>query len=153
MIRKLPLVHQGKEWAPDALRCEHRTVSKDGRITCRKIVQGENAVSPDLCRACPFTAVNCNHLRFSLLQTSPSPLIVRFNGRTELWDDEPSELHFRQAACSERILPIEHPHSCNGCSLRQPMETPAARPNPRRPAAHPGKVVPFPQQEPAVATG
>ena len=153
MIRKLPLIHQAKGSFPEVPRCEHRTVSKDGHITCRKIVQGENTVSPDLCRTCPFRSVNCSHLRFSLVQTSPSPLIVRFNGRTELWDDEPPELHFQQAACSERVLPIEHLRSCTGCSLRQPMETPAARPNPRRPAAHPGKVVPFPLQEPVVATG
>ena len=38
--------------------CEHRTVSKEGRIVCRKIVEGENTVSPNLCRNCPFMAVN-----------------------------------------------------------------------------------------------
>ena len=152
MVQELPFARRmGILKGPNP--CEHRAVSRDGRIICRKIVRGENAVSPDLCRACPFRAVNCSHLRFSLLQTSPSPLIVRFNGRTELWDDEPPEVRFQQAACSAKILPIEHPHSCTGCSLRQPIETPAAQPNPRRPAAHPGKVVPFPQREPVVATG
>ena len=152
MIQQLPFVRH-KGGLRDASPCDHRTVSKDGRITCRKIVQGENAVSPDLCRACPTRAVNCSHLRFSLLQTSPSPLIVRFNGRTELWDDEPPELRFQQAACSVRILPIEHVHTCSGCSLRQPINAPAEQANPRRPAARPGKVVPFPQREPVVATG
>ncbi|MGD2207423.1 MAG: hypothetical protein PVH17_11665, partial [Anaerolineae bacterium] len=39
--------------------CEHRTVSKEGRIVCRKIVEGEGEVSPNVCRACPARAVNC----------------------------------------------------------------------------------------------
>ena len=138
MIRNLSLV-QGPETCMGSSRCEHRTVSKDGRIVCRKIVQGENAVSPDLCRTCPFRAVNCSHLRFSLVHTSPSPLLVRFNGRTELWNDEPPEVRFRQAACSVQILPIEHPDFCSGCSLRQPIHTPAKQPADWRPAASPCK--------------
>ncbi|MFN2290294.1 MAG: hypothetical protein ACK2UC_03775, partial [Anaerolineae bacterium] len=74
--------------------CEHRSVSKDGRIMCGKIVEGDPEVSPNLCRDCPFKAVNCSHLRFSLRLSSPSPLIVRFNGRTEVWDDDPPQLSF-----------------------------------------------------------
>ncbi len=46
--------------------CEHRTVSRDGRIVCSKIVEGDHEVSPDMCHACPLKAVNCVHLRFSL---------------------------------------------------------------------------------------
>ena len=79
---------------PTTLTCEHRTVSRDGRIVCKKIVDGQAEVSPSVCRQCPSRAVNCRHLRFSLRLTSPSPLLVRFNGRTELWDDGPAELPF-----------------------------------------------------------
>ena len=136
MIGKLSLI-QGPETYMGSGRCEHRAVSKDGRIVCRKIVQGENAVSPDLCRTCPFRAVNCSHLRFSLIHTSPSPLLVRFNGHTELWNDEPAEVRFRQAACSARILPIEHPDFCTGCSLREAIHSPAEQPGSWRPAASP----------------
>ena len=138
MSRKLSLV-QGPETYMGSSRCEHRAVSKDGRIVCRKIVQGENAVSPDLCRTCPFRAVNCSHLRFSLLHTSPSPLLVRFNGHTELWNDEPPEVRFQQAACSVRIVPIEHPNFRTGCSLREAIHTPAEQPAVWRPAASPCK--------------
>jgi glycine/D-amino acid oxidase-like deaminating enzyme len=136
MNRTLSMI-QASEAHIGASRCEHRAVSKDGRIICRKIVLGENGVSPDLCRTCPFRAVNCSHLRFSLLRTSPSPLLVRFNGRTELWNDEPPEVRFRQAACGVRIVPIEHPDFCTGCSLRQPIQTPPKQPADWRPAALP----------------
>jgi len=138
MIQNLSLV-QDPETHMGPSQCEHRTVSKDGRIVCLKIVLGENAVSPDLCRTCPFRAVNCSHLRFSLVHTSPSPLLVRFNGRTEMWNDEPPEVRFRKAACSVQILPIEHPDFCTGCSLRQPIHTPPKQPADWRPAALPCK--------------
>lgn len=133
--------------------CEHRTVSKLGRIVCGKIVEGDNEVSPSLCRACPFKAVNCGNLRFSLRQTSPSPLIVRFNGRVEVWDDEPPEVRFEQAACSAKVMPIHHPKQCAGCPLRQALHEPGAPagvPSPvrqrrqKRRVASVGKVVPFP---------
>jgi len=74
--------------------CEHRTVSKDGRIICQKIVDGDPEVSPNVCRDCPYKAVDCAHLRFSLRLSSSSPLVVRFNGRTEVWDDGPARLVF-----------------------------------------------------------
>jgi hypothetical protein len=138
MIRNQSLV-QCPETYMGSGRCEHRAVSKDGRIVCRKVIQGENSVSPDLCRTCPFRAVNCSHLRFSLVHTSPSPLLVRFNGRTELWNDEPPEVRFRQAACSVRIVPIEHPNFCAGCSLHQPIHIPTKQPADWRPAALPCK--------------
>lgn len=101
--------------------CEHRTVSKDGRIVCRKIATGDNEVSPNICRTCPFKAVRCEHLRFSLRKTEPCRLIVRFNGRTEIWDDEPPDVRFEQAACAAKVLPIQHPKQCVGCALRQPV--------------------------------
>jgi hypothetical protein len=132
--------------------CEHRTVSKDGRIVCVKIIEGENRVSPDVCRACPFRAINCAHLCFSLRQTSPSPLLVRFNGRTEIWDDDPPELRFEHAACAARVVPVEQFRTCVGCSLRQPVQAPVEQPARRR-SARAGMVVPFPQREAVAATG
>ncbi len=146
-IRTLP-VAQAPRPAPNLSACEHRTVSKDGRIVCGKIVEGENEVSPNTCRACPFKAVNCGHLCFSLCQTTPSPLIVRFNGREEIWDDDPPELHFERAACSAKVVPIQHPRQCAGCTLRQPIQAPTKRPETRR---NVGKVVAFPQRKVAAA--
>lgn len=134
--------------------CDHRTVSKEGRIICRQIVEGDNEVSPNVCRTCPLKAINCSHLRFSLRQTSPSPLIVRFNGRTEIWDDDPPELAFEQAACAAKVIPIESPKSCVGCPLRQPLQSPLETPiRQRRRVTQPGKVVPFPGREVAAAAG
>jgi len=133
--------------------CEHRTVSKDGRIVCARIVQGENNVSPDLCRSCPFKAVNCRHLRFALRHILPRPLLVRFNGRTEIWDDQPPELRFERAACAARIIPVDHPRACAACSLRLPLQAPAEEqpaPSQRRAAA--AKVVPFPCRDPNPAS-
>jgi hypothetical protein len=131
-------------------------VSKEGRIVCAKIVEGENEVTPNTCRTCPFKAVNCAHLRFSLRQTSPSPLIVRYNGRTEIWDDEPPQLLFQQAACAARVAPVDHPRVCAGCTLRQPLQA-AAEPQAarRRPAAAraAGKVVAFRGREAVAAAG
>jgi hypothetical protein len=143
--------------------CEHRAVSKDGRIVCSKIADGDNAVSPDACRSCPFKAVNCGHLRFSLRQTSPSPLIVRFNGRTEVWDDDPPEIRFEQAACAAKVKPIEDPRACAGCTLRQAVNrqaSPAAEcvssggsgQRVRRVSGG-GRVVPFPARDAVAAAG
>jgi hypothetical protein len=150
-IRTLPLARSQKH-ARGLSPCEHRTVSKGGRIVCAKIVDGDNEVSPNLCRTCPCKAVNCAHLRFSLRQTSPSPLIVRYNGRTEVWDDDPPELLFEHAACAARVVPIHGPRACAGCALRQALHAPAQEPARRR-LAQPGKVVPFPQREAVAATG
>ena len=129
--------------------CEHRSVSKEGRIICGKIVEGDPEVSPNLCRDCPFKAVDCTHLRFSLRLSSPSPLIVRFNGRTEVWDDDPPQLSFEHAACAARVTPIHHPRACANCTLRQPLQ---AEPDPATEThTQPGRVVAFPGREPALA--
>ena len=164
MIRELPLVQQQRELTqPCSSGCEHRTVAPDGRIVCKKIAWGENKVSPSLCRACPSQSVNCAHLRFSLRHSSPSSLLVRFSGRTEVWTDDRPALEFQQAACALQVIPLSSPRSCASCSLRQPLgaaDAPAraagetdlaARPR----SAAPGKVVPFPGQErePVAATG
>ena len=133
--------------------CQHRTVAKDGRIVCSRIIEGDPEVSPNVCRDCPFKAVNCSHLRFSLTQTSPSPLIVRYNGRTEVWDDGPCELSFERAACTAKVMPIYEPRSCAGCALHKPLQAPAQTPSRRRKAASLGKVVAFPSHEPVAVAG
>ena len=133
--------------------CEHRTVAKDGRIVCARIVEGDSEISPNICRFCPFKAVNCAHLRFSLRRSSPTPLLVRYNGRTEVWNDGPAELRFERAACTARVTPIQEPRSCTGCTLRQPIQAPLEQADQRRRAAGIGKVVPFPSHEPLAATG
>jgi hypothetical protein len=154
MIRKLSSFRQQQDPALSSSPCEHRIVSKDGRIICRKIAEGDNVVTPNLCRACPVKAVNCCHLCFSLRQTSPRPLIVRFNGRTEVWDDDPPELHFQQAACTVKVVPIGQPQACTGCELRQPVQATGERPAPRRrQVVGGGKVVPFPGRGAVVAAG
>jgi hypothetical protein len=135
--------------------CEHRTVSKEGRIVCKKIVEGENTVSPNLCRNCPLMTVNCSHLRCSLQRTFSSPLIVRYNGHTEVWDDDPPVIKFHQAACATRVMPIDDPRTCSACTLREvqcePSPGQSLEPHHREPAAA-GKVVPFPRTD-AVAAG
>lgn len=155
MIRNLSAVRQTKETLPAQSICEHRTVSKDGRIVCRKIALGDNSVSPNACRGCPFKMVNCRHLRFSLEQTSPRPLVVRYNGRQEVWDDDPAELRFEQAACAVKVAPIQDPGACATCTLRQeagqPVEQPIRRQ--RRRAAAAGKVVAFPGPAAAAPAG
>ena len=133
--------------------CPHRTAAKDGRIVCAKVVEGDNEVTPNTCRECPFKAVNCQHLRFSLRQRSPSPLIVRYNGRTEIWDDGPCELSFERAACASKVIPIHQPRSCAGCALRKPVQAPARVPGDGRKPANLGKVVTFPSQEPVAVAG
>ena len=133
--------------------CEHRSVSKDGRIICAKIVDGDNAVSPDVCAACPVRSVNCTHLRFGLQQTAPSPLIVRYNGRTEVWDNDPPEVRFQQAACSTMIMPIEHPRVCAGCTLRQALNGATAPSQPSRRAAGSGRVAALPDSSALSAGG
>ncbi len=139
--------------APGQGSCQHRTVAKDGRIVCARIVEGDNEVSPNVCRDCPSRLVNCSHLRFSLRQISPSPLIVRYNGRTEIWDDGPCELSFERAACASRVVPIYGPQSCATCATRKPIVSAPSAPGPRRVAAEVGKVVAFPSREPVAAAG
>ena len=159
MITELAAVRKHTEPSPGLSTCEHRTVAKDGRIICARVVRGEAEVSPNTCRTCPFKAIDCAHLRFSLEQTEPRRLVVRYNGKTEVWDDDPPEVRFERAACAARVMPIHHPKQCAGCTQRQalqPAETPASR---RRRAAAgnepgrvaSGKVVPFPPREVAAA--
>jgi hypothetical protein len=133
--------------------CENRTVSKDGRIICSKIIEGDNEVSPNTCRDCPFRAVDCSHLRFSLRMEAASPLVVRYNGRTEVWDDGPAELSFERAACSAKVMPVYGPRSCTGCVLRQPMGLKTEQPRQVPRVVGNGKVVSFPSREALAAAG
>ena len=52
--------------------CAHRSVDRNGRIICKKIVEGDNEVSPNTCRDCPAKEIGCSKLRFSLRKFSPS---------------------------------------------------------------------------------
>jgi hypothetical protein len=133
--------------------CEHRTVSKDGRIVCQKIVEGDPEVSPNVCRECPYKAIDCAHLRFSLRLSSPSPLVVRFNGRSEIWDDGPPRLALERAACAERVVPIHGVRACTNCALRQSLRVAAAESRAAQSAAAAGRVVSFPAREPLAAAG
>ena len=154
MLHRLPIACRDTQLSPGLSPCEHRTVSKNGRVICAKIVEGDDAVSPEICQACPVRAINCSHLRFSLRRTSPSPLTVRYNGRTEVWDDDPPEARLQEAACAAKVMPIKHSRACLGCELRQPVAAPGQAPMPRqRRAPRGGKVVPFPVQRPMPAAG
>jgi hypothetical protein len=133
--------------------CRNRRVSKDGRVICGKIVEGDNEVSPNVCRECPYRTVDCAHLQFSLRQVAASPLIVRHNGRTEVWDDGPPQLGFERAACAVKVTPVYDPRSCVGCTLRKSLGlkvAPSSRAH--RMAGH-GKVVSFPSREALAAAG
>lgn len=151
--------------ATRAKPCPHRSVSKDGRVVCAKIQHGDDSLSPSLCLACPFRAIDCSHLRFSLRLSSPSPLVVRYNGRTELWDADAPRLSFAQAACAALALPIAQCHECAGCALREAVQCEgpdsfvssgrAGQPGPLSDSHLPkrGKVVPFRQRDALAATG
>ncbi|MBM4466223.1 MAG: hypothetical protein FJ014_11835 [Chloroflexi bacterium] len=134
--------------------CQYRSVARDGRIVCTKIVEGDNEVSPNLCRDCPARQVSCDKLRFSLQKFSPSPIVVRYgNGHSEVWNDEPPRISFLQAACAARIAPVSDPRRCAVCALRtvgEPILEEIPLPQVARPAHHEvasgGKVIVFPQR-------
>jgi hypothetical protein len=136
-----------------ASSCEHRGVSKDGRIVCARIVEGDNEITPNSCRDCPYKKVNCAHLRFSLRQTSASPLTVRYNGRVEIWDDEPPRLLFERAACTAKVMPLQHHRSCEGCTLAKPLQGKASRTRRQSRVTGTGKVVSFPSREALAPAG
>ncbi len=127
--------------------CAHRSVTCDGRITCKKIVEGDNEVSPNLCRDCPARQIGCDKLGFSLRKSSPSPIVVRYgNGHSEVWNDQPPRITFLRAACAARIAPISDPRQCAACALRTAGEPVLEEiPLPRK-VARGGKVIPFPQR-------
>ncbi len=133
--------------------CAHRSVTRDGRITCRKIVEGDNEVSPNICRDCPARQSGCDKLRFSLRKSSPSPIVVRYgNGHSEVWNDQPPEITFLRAACIAKIAPISDPRQCAACALRSAGEPVLEESRLPRKVARGGKVIPFPQRVAAAAS-
>jgi len=99
--------------------CEHRQVTGDGRVICRKIGTGDAEVSAELCASCPAAVIGCAHLRFTLRKHAPVPIVVRYaGGRTEVWDDVPPTMRLDRAACVLRREPISCPADCAGCGLR-----------------------------------
>jgi hypothetical protein len=128
--------------------CPYRQVDDEGHILCDKIKSGDREVSPNICRACPVSAINCSHLRATLDQRARPPLTVRYgNGKTEVWDDTAPSISLARAACAVKVTPIHSPRDCAGCPIRQPLvtaesltviaprPTPAPIPVTRRPAA------------------
>lgn len=154
MIRELSIARKQPQAKLVQSACDHRAVSKVGRIICTKIVEGDNVVSPEICQSCPVKAINCEHLCFSLRQTSPSPLTIRFNGRTEVWDDDPPEVRLQEAACAAKVLPVRDARTCLGCALRKPVDVPVQQPAAQEcPSASNGKIVAFPVRNPVAAAG
>ena len=137
-----------------------RSVARDGRIICDKITEGDNEVSPNLCRDCPAGQIKCDKLRFSLQKFSPSPIVVRYgNGHSEVWNDESPRITFLRAACAAKIAPISDPRQCAACALRtvsEPMIEEIPLPRVVRQAHHDvaagGKVIAFPQRAAAAAS-
>lgn len=119
--------------------CPYRHVGDEGHIVCDKIKTGDREVSPNICRACPVSQINCGHLRATLDHQGHAPVVVRWgNGKTQVWDDQGPSITFRNAACAEKVIPIHSGKECAGCQLRQPLLAvqAMARPAPaeRRPA-------------------
>ena len=102
--------------------CPYRHVGEEGHILCDKIKTGEREVSPNVCRACPISQINCAHLRATLDNQSRPPIVVRWgNGRSQTWDDFASEsISLSRAACAKKVMPIASARDCSGCQLRQP---------------------------------
>jgi hypothetical protein len=104
--------------------CHHRSVSEDGRVTCDKILAGDQEVSPQVCDDCPANASDCQHLRYCLEKTALTPITVRWaSGRMEVWDNQPARVSFLRAACALKTTPILSPSDCLDCPLRQSVLT------------------------------
>ncbi len=105
--------------------CPFRHVDDEGHILCDKIKTGDREVSPNICRACPISAINCGHLRATLDHQTRPPITVRYgNGKTEIWEDEAPSLILQRAACAAKVVPILSPRDCAGCALRQALNSP-----------------------------
>jgi hypothetical protein len=105
--------------------CPYRHVGEEGHILCDKIKTGDKQVSPNICRDCPVSAINCAHLRVALDHSSRMPITVRYgNGKTEVWDDIGGPaIKMERAACAAKVLPINSSRDCTGCQLRQALVT------------------------------
>lgn len=127
--------------------CMSRKAENDGRIVCEKICPGDIQVDPNVCRACPVPAINCSHLRFTLEKLESSSILVRYgNGRSEVWQGQPTQVSLAHGACAARVIPVEGPRTCTGCALRQAAILPEHKvaAGPSRPATRRGRVIPFP---------
>lgn len=104
--------------------CPYRHVGDEGHILCEKIKTGDRQVSPNICRVCPISQINCAHLRATLDHQAHPPVTVRWgNSKTEIWEDDAPSISFNQAACAEKVIPIQTGKECAGCALRQPLIT------------------------------
>ena len=102
--------------------CPYRHVGDEGHILCDKIKAGDREVTPNICRVCPISQINCGHLRAKLAHQAHPPVTVRWgNGRTEVWEDAAPSISFDQAACAEKVIPIHSPKDCANCPVRQPL--------------------------------
>lgn len=138
--------------------CEYRTALEDGRIICEKITEGNPEVNPNICRHCPMTAINCQHLRFTLCKVGHKPILVRYgNGATEVWDDNPPGVELVRGACAEKVMPVTGARDCVGCRVRSPAhEVPARERQPVESAtvvASVGNVIQFPTAAPRQVNG
>ncbi len=107
--------------------CPYRQVDDEGHILCDKIKSGDREVSPNVCRACPVSAINCAHLRATLDHQTRPPITVRYgNGKTEIWEDAAPSISLARAACAVKVTPILSPRDCAGCPLRQALISPDA---------------------------
>jgi hypothetical protein len=99
--------------------CQHRGVSEEGKVTCKKIARGDNEVSLTICEACPAASCNCGHLRFSLEKESDSAVVIRYgNGKTEVLEAGPSGVRLTKSACAAQLRPVDTRSDCVGCPLR-----------------------------------
>ncbi len=103
--------------------CPYRHVGEEGHILCNKIKSGDREVSPNICRACPISQINCAHLRATLDNQSRPPIVVRWgNGKTQVWNDFATQsISLERAACAAKVTPIHSARDCAGCPLRQPL--------------------------------
>jgi len=127
--------------------CQHRGVSEEGKVSCRKIARGDNEVSLSLCAACPAASCNCGHLRFSLEKEGESSVVIRYgNGKTDLLEGGPSGVRFTKSACAAQMRSVDTRSDCAGCPLRSDGFVHSVIP-PARIEAMPAraKVIPFPR--------
>jgi hypothetical protein len=107
--------------------CSLRHAEEDGRVVCKKIVQGDNEVGPNICRACPVMAINCTHLRFTLQKITSTAILVRYgNGRSEVWAADPPRVALARGACAAKVMPIDGPKACAGCTLHHALIQPTS---------------------------
>ncbi len=126
--------------------CQHRGVSEDGKVVCRKIGRGDQEVSLAICEACPAAACNCGHLRFSLEKQSETPVVIRYgNGRTEVLKSGPGGVRFTKSACAAQMRAIDTRTDCAGCPLRSDGFVREAIPLTHLDPPARAKVIPFPK--------